>query len=80
MALPFDMKEAACKAIDEAADELNSISQAIWGKPELKMEEHNAHDVLTSFLERWRFCVEKRHILPTAWRAQYTPMNGTEDR
>ena len=63
------MKKAALQAIDAAADDLNMLSQQIWGKPELSMEEHEAHAQLTDFLEKRGFPVERHHVLQTGWRA-----------
>jgi metal-dependent amidase/aminoacylase/carboxypeptidase family protein len=38
-----DFKQAACQAIEEAADELELLSKEIWSNPELNFEEHHAH-------------------------------------
>ncbi|KAK3091653.1 hypothetical protein FSP39_021577 [Pinctada imbricata] len=64
-----DIKHAACLAIDHASTELYDISQEIWKRPETGSEEHNAHDVLTRFLESKGFNVERKFKLDTAFRA-----------
>lgn len=44
------LKKVAFAAIDQNADALNAISQAIWQKPELAYDEHYAHGLLADFL------------------------------
>ena len=39
------LKKVACDAIDQAAEELNEVSQEIWKHPELYYEEKYAHKV-----------------------------------
>ncbi|XP_046325507.2 peptidase M20 domain-containing protein 2-like [Haliotis rufescens] len=65
------MKDAACMEIDRYAADLNEISQTIWEKPELYYEEINAHQVLTDFLEKHGFKVERNYKLNTAFRAVF---------
>ena len=50
-----NLKKIACKAIDEAATDLNSLSDDIWSHPELCFEEKYSHDALCSFLEKQGF-------------------------
>ena len=69
------LKQAACDAIDEAAKELHVLSQDLWNNPELKFEEHYAHETITRFLEGKGFAVEKKYKLDTAFRATV----GTSD-
>lgn len=69
MASSERLKEIGCRAIDEAAAQLNSISRDIWNNPEICYEERHAHKVLTEFLERTGFSVERSHVLETAFRA-----------
>ena len=47
-----ELKEIACKAIDDHKDELHKASDSIWKNPELNFEEHHAHDVLCTLLEK----------------------------
>ncbi|XP_071113844.1 peptidase M20 domain-containing protein 2-like [Haliotis cracherodii] len=65
------LKDAACVEIDRYADELNKVSHAIWEKPELNFEEINAHKVLTDFLEKHGFEVERNYKLDTGFRAVF---------
>ncbi|XP_046561906.1 peptidase M20 domain-containing protein 2-like [Haliotis rubra] len=65
------MKETACEEIDRYAADLNEISQAIWKTPELYYEEVSAHQVLTDFLEKHGFEVERKYKLDTAFRAVF---------
>jgi metal-dependent amidase/aminoacylase/carboxypeptidase family protein len=39
------LKQVACDAIDNAAEDLNDVSQEIWKHPELGYEEKYAHQV-----------------------------------
>ncbi|XP_013403765.1 peptidase M20 domain-containing protein 2 [Lingula anatina] len=71
MADSSSLKQIACSTIENRKEELNQLSQKIWCNPELKYEEHQAHDLLTGFLEKERFKVERNHHLPTAFKAIY---------
>ena len=65
-----DFKQAACRAIEEAADELELLSKEIWSNPELKYEEHYAHKTLTDYLEKKGFDVTRKYIVDTAFKAE----------
>ncbi|XP_077868012.1 xaa-Arg dipeptidase-like [Saccoglossus kowalevskii] len=69
------LQQTASDTIDKAADELNNLSQEIWKNPELRFKEHHAHKVLTDFLEKHGFTVERKYTRDTAFRATY----GNED-
>lgn len=62
------MAEAAKAKIDASAEDLNALSQEIWSHPELYFNEHHAHQVLTDFLEKEGFKVERKFVLDTAFR------------
>ena len=65
-------KVAASSAVDAASSELQQVSRDIWGNPELGFEEFKAHGVLTDFLEKNGFSVERSYAdLETAFRASY---------
>ncbi|XP_070580398.1 peptidase M20 domain-containing protein 2-like [Ptychodera flava] len=64
-------KQKACEAIDRAATDLNTLTEEIWKNPELNFEEHHAHQVLTDFLEKNGFNVERNFVLDTAFRATF---------
>ena len=66
-----DLKKIICETIDNRKDDLNHISQEIWKNPELKFEEHFAHELLTTFLETEGFEVHKSYPLETAFIARY---------
>lgn len=57
--------------IQKEEENLKLISEKIWNKPELKFQEHFAHDLLANFLESKGFVVTRNCILPTAFRAEY---------
>ena len=63
------LKNVACEAIDSRSKELHDISQEIWNNPELNFEETFAHKVLTDYLEKQGFDVEKKYVLDTGFRA-----------
>ncbi|XP_064617776.1 xaa-Arg dipeptidase-like [Liolophura sinensis] len=65
------LKTAACEEIDRHASELHGLSHSIWEHPELNFEEKHAHQVLTDFLEKQGFHVERQYKLETAFRATY---------
>ena len=57
--------------IDGAKDELKFLSQELWKNPELGLEEHKAHKLLTDFLENKGFSVERGYCkMDTAFRAR----------
>ena len=69
--LESELKKIVIKTIDERASDLKIISQGIWQHPELCFQEHYAHDLLTSFLEKENFYVQKKTPLETAFIARY---------
>jgi len=71
-----DLKPLICSTIDRRSSDLNDISQSIWSKPELNYEEHHAHQVLTSFLEKEGFKVDRKTPLETSFIARYGDNSG----
>ncbi len=68
----MELKEKASKKIDESACELLSLSTEIWNNPELNFKEFNAHKILTNFLEKEGFVVERSYTgIETAFRATF---------
>ena len=67
-------------AIEAASERLREVSNEIWKHPELLMEEVKAHSLLTDFLEKEGFLVEKSFVLKTAFRAIYSPATETDAR
>ena len=66
------LKVAASTAVDACRDELQQLSGEIWKQPELGFKEHKAHDLLTSFLERKGFAVDRGYTgIETAFRATF---------
>ena len=55
------LKKAISAAIDANKDDLVELSDGIWRKPELNFEEYNAHELLTTFLEKKGFSVERSY-------------------
>ena len=64
-------KEAISAAIDTNKDDLVELSDGIWRKPELNFEEFNAHELLTTFLEKKDFSVERSC---TGIKTVFTPL------
>ena len=54
-----NVKTRASAAIDASSQELYELSSEIWRNPELGFKEYKAHELLTSFLEKKRFAVER---------------------
>ncbi|KAF8639157.1 hypothetical protein AX17_001645 [Amanita inopinata Kibby_2008] len=71
-----DILEFIDKTIQDLSQELRALSLNIHGHPELRFQEYHAHDVLTEFMTRHGFKVEKKFLLDTAWRATFTHGNG----
>ena len=66
------LKKLSSAVIDENAEELKKVSHEIWSCPELNYEEHKAHELLTNFLEKKGFSVERSYTgLETAFRATF---------
>ena len=67
-----DLKKLASSTIDENTEELKTIGEKIWNSPELLFKEHKAHDLLTGFLEKKGFSVERSYTgIETAFRATF---------
>jgi len=67
------MKKSLYESVEREADEILSMSDFIFDHPELAFEEREALRVLTAFLEREGFAVERGlGSLPTAFRATYS--------
>ena len=65
-------KEVVSVAIDSNKEELKEISVGIWSNPELCYEEYKAHELLTKFLEKQGFAVERSYAgLKTAFKATF---------
>ena len=67
-----ELKRVASVAVDDCRDALQQLSDELWRQPELGFKEHKAHDLLTSFLERKGFAVERGYTgIETAFRATF---------
>ena len=67
------LKCLASERIDLCSDELyQEISDEIWKNPEIGFEEYKAHEILTQFLEKKGFSVERSYTgIGTAFRATF---------
>ena len=66
------MKGKATSTIDASSQELYELSSKIWKNPELGFKEYKAHELLTSFLEKKGFAVERSFTgIETAFRATF---------
>ncbi|MGE5484529.1 MAG: M20 family metallopeptidase [Ignavibacteriales bacterium] len=66
------MRKTAAQAVESMAGELTALSERILHNPEVSLEEHNAVEWLTGFLESRGFGVEKGvGGMPTAFKATY---------
>ncbi|XP_050390617.2 xaa-Arg dipeptidase isoform X2 [Patella vulgata] len=66
-----DLRSSVIETVDRYAVELNNLSQQIWKNPELGFKEYSAHTVLTDFLEKAGFKVEKHYKIETAFKATF---------
>lgn len=64
-------RKVADKAVAAKWKELHSLSQFLWNNPEIRFEEHKAHDCICKFLEDEGFHVKRHYVLQTAFRAEY---------
>ncbi|KAG8216048.1 hypothetical protein J3R82DRAFT_8047 [Butyriboletus roseoflavus] len=60
------------RTIDALRPALRTLSDKIHARPELRFEEHYAHDEYTDFMETQGFVVRRHYLLDTAWIATYT--------
>ncbi|KAN0094687.1 hypothetical protein V8E55_002974 [Tylopilus felleus] len=67
-----DILDEIDRTIDQLCPALRELSNRIHDRPELKFEEHYAHDEYTQFMETQGFEVERHYLLDTAWVATYT--------
>ena len=66
------LKDLASTAVDACRQELYQLSEQIWRNPELCFKEYKAHELLTSFLEKKGFAVERSFTgIETAFRATF---------
>ena len=67
-----NLKDKATSTIDASSQELYELSSEIWKHPELGFKEYKAHELLTSFLEKKGFAVERSFTgIETAFRATF---------
>ena len=72
MAAGSELKAVATAVIDSYNQELRELSSEIWKNPELGFEEYKAHELLTNFLEKKGFTVERSYTgIQTAFRATF---------
>ncbi len=69
MNIQDDLAPIAVAAIEAAASDLSDLSQEIWKHPELAFKEHKACQLLTEFLEKYGFPVERKYVLETGFRS-----------
>ena len=70
--LKMALKAAATAAVDSCSRELTQLSETIWRQPELCYKEYKAHDLLTGFLAKKGFSVERSYTgIETAFRATF---------
>ena len=71
-ATPENLKIVASAAVDASKEELAHVGSEIWKTPELGLKEYKAHELLTSFLEKKGFAVERSFTgIETAFRATF---------
>ncbi|KAH9374759.1 hypothetical protein HPB48_011348 [Haemaphysalis longicornis] len=73
-----DFKEVVDEAIECHSDNLEQLSSFLWSHPELALQEAQAHEMLTDFLEREGFSVVRRYLLETAFKAEFHTPGGSD--
>ncbi|KAF8500161.1 aminoacylase 1-like protein 2 [Russula emetica] len=71
-----DIYETISKKVSDLNQELRLLSLDIHGHPELMFKEKYAHDVLTAFMEKHGWDVERHYLLDTAWVATFAHGSG----
>lgn len=67
-----ELKDRACRTIDEASEKLQRLSQDIWSCPELAYQETQAHDRLVAFFtQEHGWTVDSHFKLETGFRATW---------
>ena len=68
----MNLKQVCCSIVDSHNEELLALSDCIWKEPELCFKEFKAHQLLTDYLEKKGFAVERSYTgLETAFRATF---------
>lgn len=71
-----DLTPLVEKAVQCNAEELWGLSRFLWDNPELALREFKAHDRICDFLEGRGFEIRRRHLLDTAFRAEFQAPGG----
>ena len=72
MAMINDLKATTDTTFDGCKQEQYELSNEIWKNPEVQFEEYKAHELLTNFLEKKGFTVERSYTgIKTAFRATF---------
>lgn len=66
------------KVVESNAEDLWHLSRFLWDKPELALQEFKAHDTICDFLEDRGFAVRRRHLMDTAFRAEFQVPGGAD--
>ena len=65
-------KAVVSSTIDSSKEELGQLSSKVWECPEIGFKEYKAHELLTNFLEKEGFTVERSYTgIETAFRATF---------
>ena len=72
MSSQLTLKEKSSSTIDSYKEDLCQLSSKIWECPEIGFKEYKAHELLTNFLEKEGFTVERSYTgIETAFRATF---------
>ncbi|KAL3197981.1 hypothetical protein MRX96_044558 [Rhipicephalus microplus] len=78
MSIEEDLTPLVEKAVQCNAEDLWGLSRFLWDNPELALREFKAHDRICDFLEGRGFEVRRRHLLDTAFRAEFKAPGGAD--
>ncbi|XP_065291315.1 xaa-Arg dipeptidase-like isoform X1 [Dermacentor albipictus] len=73
-----DLTPLVEKVVECNAEDLWHLSRFLCDNPELALQEFKAHDKMCDFLEGRGFVVERRHLLDTAFRAEFQAPGGSD--
>lgn len=77
MSIEEDLTPLVEQAVESNAEELWHLSRFLWENPELALQEFKAHDKICDILENRGFTVRRKHLLDTAFRAEFQAPGGS---
>lgn len=73
-----DFSKIVNNVIEGKSVDFWTLARFIWEHPELALSEETAHAKLSDFLEERGFKVQRKYLLSTAFRAEFSAPGGTD--